>query len=82
METIKGVPVTEEMVEEWADEAERGYEVEQLRNRGRKPAGDGPARVVPVRIDDTLLSAIDERAARDHLSRSELIRTALRAYVA
>ena len=55
--------------------------VEQLRKRGRKPLGDGPARVVPVRLDDTLLSALDERAERDHTTRSELIRAALRSYV-
>lgn len=82
METIKGVPVTDEMVQDWADEAERGYDVDQLRKRGRKPMGDGPARVVPVRLDDTLLGALDARAEKDHISRSELIRAALRAYVA
>lgn len=82
METVDGVPVSEEKIQEWADEAERGYDVEKLRKRGRKPMGDGPARVVPVRVDDTLLSALDQRAERDHLSRSELIRAAIRAYVA
>lgn len=82
METIKGKPVTDEQIQAWADEAEAGYDVETLRKRGRKPLGDGPARVVPVRLDDTLLSALDERAARDHVTRSELIRAALRAYVA
>ena len=82
MEKIDGAPVTEGMIEDWADEAERGYDVAQLRKRGRRPVGDGPGQVVPVRIDDTLLSAINERAEHDHVSRSELIRTALRAYVA
>lgn len=82
METVNGVPVSEEKIQEWADEAERGYDVEKLRKRGRKPMGDGPARVVPVRVDDTLLSALDQRAEHDHVSRSELIRAAIRAYVA
>lgn len=82
MELVNGVPVTDEMIKEWADEAERGYDVSQLRKRGRKPMGDGPARVVPVRVDDTLLSALDQRAEHDHVSRSELIRAAIRAYVA
>lgn len=82
METIKGVPVTDAMIQQWADEAERGYDVEQLRKRGRKPLGDGPARVVPVRLDGTLLHAVDERAEHDHITRSELIRAAIRAYVA
>lgn len=81
-ETINGAPVTEEQIQAWADEAERGYDVEQLRRRGRKPIGDGPAKVVPVRLDDTMLAAVDERARQDHVSRSEAIRAAIRAYVA
>ncbi len=82
METVNGVPVSEEKIQEWADEAERGYDVGKLRKRGRKPMGDSPARVVPVRVDDTLLNALDQRAEHDHLSRSEVIRAAIRAYVA
>ena len=82
METVNGVPVSEEKIQEWADEAERGYDVGKLRKRGRKPMGDGPARVVPVQVDDTLLSALDQRAEHEHLSRSEVIRAAIRAYVA
>jgi hypothetical protein len=82
VETIKGKPVTEQDIQDWADEAERGYDVEQLRKRGRKPIGDGPAQVVPVRIDATLLAALSERAERDHVSRSEAIRAAIRSYVA
>ena len=58
---------------------QKGYDVEQLRKRGRKPLGDGPARVAPVRLDDNLLNALDERAERDHTTRSELIRAALRS---
>lgn len=82
METVNGVPVSDEMIQEWADEAERGYDVSQVRKRGRKPMGNGPARVVPVRVDDALLSALDQCAEHDHVSRSELIRAAIRAYVA
>jgi predicted transcriptional regulator len=82
METVNGVPVSDEMIQEWADEAERGYDVSQVRKRGRKPMGNGPARVVPVRVDDALLSALDQRAEHDHVSRSGLIRAAIRAYVA
>ena len=82
METIKGKPVTDQDIQDWADEAEAGYDVEQLRKRGRKPIGDGPSQVVPVRIDATLLAALTERAERDHVSRSEAIRAAIRSYVA
>ena len=82
METIDGVPVTDEMIQEWADEAERGYDVEVLRKRGRCPKGDGAARVIPVRMDDSLLAAVDQRAQKDGTSRSEIIRSAVRAFVA
>ena len=82
METIDGVPVTDEMIQEWADEAERGYDIEVLKKRGRRPIGDGAARVVPVRMDDSLVAAVDQRAEKDGTSRSEIIRSAVRAFVA
>lgn len=82
MERVNGVPVTEEMIEHRAEEAEQGYDVDRLRKRGRKPAGDGPGQVVAVRIDPALLAALNERAEHDHVSRSELIRAAIRAYIA
>ena len=82
MESINGVPVTDEMIQEWADEAERGYDVEVLKKRGRRPIGDGAARVVPVRMDESLVAAVDQRAKKDGTSRSEIIRSAVRAFVA
>ena len=81
METIDGVPVTDEMIQEWADEAERGYDVDVLKKRGRRPIGDGAARVVPVRMDDSLVAAVDQRAEKDGTSRSKIIRSAVRAFV-
>jgi len=82
VETINGVPVTDEMIQEWADETERGYIVEVLKKRGRRPIGDGAARVVPVRMDESLVAAVDQRAEKDGTSRSEIIRSAVRAFVA
>ena len=82
METIDGVPVTDKMIQEWSDEAERGYDIEVLKKRGRRPIGDGAARVVPVRMDDSLVAAVDQRAEKDGTSRSEIIRSAVRAFVA
>jgi predicted transcriptional regulator len=79
-ETINGQPVTDDMIQAWADEAERGYDVETLRKRGRPTLGAGPGAVVPVRMDDTLLTALTDRAQRDHVSRSEAIRQAVRAW--
>jgi predicted transcriptional regulator len=80
-ETIDGVPVTEEMIEAWAAEDEAGYPVERLRKRGRQPVGDGPGSVVPVRMDAALLQALAERAKKEHVSRSEAIREAVRAWL-
>lgn len=82
METINGVPVTEDVIQAWAGEAEAGYDVESLRKRGRKPKGEGPARVVPVRLDDVLLGALDQRANQEQVTRSDVIRAAITAYVA
>jgi hypothetical protein len=79
-ETINGKPVTDGMIQEWADEAEAGYDVEKLRKRGRPTVGDGPGAVVPVRMDAALLEALNARAAQEHVSRSEAIREAVRAW--
>ncbi|NHE67656.1 CopG family transcriptional regulator [Rhodococcus sp. D-46] len=79
-ETISDQPVTDNMIEEWADEAETGYDVEKLRKRGRPTLGTGPGAVVPVRMDAALLEALNARAEQEHVSRSEAIREAVRAW--
>ncbi|HEX7322006.1 MAG TPA: ribbon-helix-helix protein, CopG family [Mycobacterium sp.] len=79
-ETINGVPVTDAMIQDWADEAEAGYDTEKLRKRGRPTVGDGPGVVVPVRMDAALLEALNLRAEHEHVSRSEAIRAAVRAW--
>ncbi|SMG60367.1 Ribbon-helix-helix protein, copG family [Rhodococcus rhodochrous J3] len=79
-ETIDRTPVTDEMIEQWADEAEAGYDVAALRKRGRPTLGEGPATVVPVRMDKALLKALNTRAEQEHVSRSEAIREAIRAW--
>ena len=78
---MHGKPVTEQDIDSCADEAEQGYDLDRIRRRGRKPVGDGPGQVVPMRLDKTLLAALAERAERDHLTRSAVIREAIRAYV-
>lgn len=77
-----GTPVTEAEVRAWADEAEQGYDITKLRKRGRPALGDGPSSVVPVRLDDSLEAALQARAEAEHVSRSEVIREALREYLA
>ncbi len=80
-EKINKKAVTDSQIDAWSKEAEAGYPVEQLRKRGRKPLGDGPSEVVPVRMDQALLDALAARAEREHVSRSEAIRAAVRDWV-
>ena len=51
-----GTPITDEMVEALADEAEAGYDVEEiLRRRGGRPTmGSSAASVESVRLDPDL----------------------------
>lgn len=81
METIKGRPVTDKQIQDWSDEAEAGYDVALVKKRGRKPKGDAAAKVVPVRLEPALVEILDKRAEDEHVSRSEVIREAIRAYV-
>jgi hypothetical protein len=78
---IDGKKITEADIERLAAEAKRGYPVEQLRKRGRRPTGNGPGKVVTVRLDSDLPPGVEARAVRDHKHDSEVIRDALRAWV-
>lgn len=71
--------VTEKQIQRWADEAEAGYDVDQLKRRGRGRPGRGaePMQVVAVRLTAEELAALDAIAEREHLSRSEAIRRAV-----
>lgn len=74
--------VTDEVVEELAEEAEVGYDVPQLRRAGgRRPIGSAAARVIPVRLDPELEAALRDRADADNANASEVIRDALRAWL-
>jgi hypothetical protein len=76
--------VSEEQIQKWADEAEAGYEVEELKRRGRGRPGRGaePMQVVAVRLTAEELAAVDAVAEREHISRSEAIRRALAGFAA
>jgi hypothetical protein len=78
-----GTPITDEMIEAMADEAERGYDVEDLRRRrgGRPALGSSPSTVESVRLDPELKRDLLLRAAAKGVSVSEAIREALRQYV-
>ena len=71
--------VTEEQIQDWADEAEAGYAVDELKQRGRGRPGRGaePMQVVAVRLTTAELDALDAAAAKNDMSRSEAIRAAL-----
>lgn len=79
-----GTSVDDEMVEKLADEADAGYDLDEIRRRragGRPTMGSGPASVESVRLDPELKKELLLRASRDGVSVSEVIRQALRTYV-
>ncbi len=64
--------VSEEQIEEWTVEAEQGYDVDELKRRGRGRPGRGaePMQVVAVRLTAEELNALDAAAAAKDMSRS------------
>ena len=78
-----GTPITEEVVEAMADEAERGYDVEKIRRRrgGRPPMGSAASSVESVRLDPELKRELLLRAAEQQISVSEAIRRAIGQYL-
>ncbi len=76
--------VSEDQIQKWADEAEVGYDVEELKRRGRGRPGRGaePMQVVAVRLTAEELDALDAAAAKSDMSRSEAIRAALAHFAA
>ena len=83
--TKAGKPIDDQMVEDLAAEAERGYESGQLksepRGRGRPPLGDAAKEVESVRLDPDLRREAARRASDEGITISELIRRALREYL-
>lgn len=80
--SMSGIELTDENLQKMADEAEVGLDVTKLRRRPGRPAmGSGPADTLPVRLEPELRKAVDDRAARDHTSASDVVREALRRYL-
>ena len=75
---------SDEQIQQWADEAEAGYDVDTLKVRGRGRPGRGaePMQVVAVRLTAAELDALDASAAKSGMSRSEAIRAALAHFAA
>lgn len=82
--TKSGIEITDELVGRLAENAEAGYDVDEILRRrgGRPPLGSAAARVESVRLDPELQQALTDRAARDHETTSSVIRKALRQYLA
>jgi hypothetical protein len=79
-----GTPITDDMVEAMADEAERGYDVEDILRRrrgGRPPMGSAASSVESVRLGPELKRDLLLRAAEEHVSVSEAIRRAIGQYL-
>ncbi|HXW80696.1 MAG TPA: ribbon-helix-helix domain-containing protein [Acidimicrobiales bacterium] len=78
-----GTPITDDAVETLADEAEAGYDVDEIiRRRGGRPSmGMAAASVESVRLDPELKRQLVVRAADEHISVSEAIRRAVRLYL-
>ena len=84
-QTKSGKPIDDDMIQQLADEAERGYEPAALRGkplgRGRPPLGEAAKAVESVRLDRSLREQTAERAAEEGVTVSEIIRRALRQYL-
>ena len=79
---VRGVPVTDDLIDDLVAEAKTGYDVAALRRRGgRRPVGSAPGEVVPVRLDPDLRAALAARAQSEHTNASDVIRQALRAWL-
>ncbi len=80
--TASGVPITDELVEELAEKAEAGYDVDETLAPPWPPTDRfGAASVESVRLDPELREALARRARRDHETTSSVIRKALREYL-
>ena len=78
-----GTPTDAQLVQ-WAAEAEAGFAAHQLGRfrRGRPPLGEGPSRVVQVRLDPDLHSDLEARVESEGATASAIMREALRRYLA
>jgi len=83
--TRSGTPITDELIEELAKEAEAGYDVDEIiarrGNRGRPRLGTEPSTVESVRLDPDLKERLLRRAEAEGTTAPEVIREALRQHL-
>lgn len=83
--SANGVELTDDVIEKLVAKAEAGYDVDELKpkmRRGRPPLDDGLTELVQVRLDSDLRTKITARAKADGTNQSEVMREALRRYLA
>ena len=84
-QTKSGTPITDDLIEELAEEAEAGYDVDEIiarrEKRGRPRLGTEPSTVESVRLDPDLKERLLRRAEDEGVSASEVIRDALRQHL-
>lgn len=81
--TRSGKPITEALVRELADKAEKGFDADEILRRrgGRPPMGSAAASVESVRLDPELSEALRTRAEHEGRTNSDVIRDAIRRYL-
>ena len=83
--TRDGTPIDDALIDELADEADRGYDVDEIISRrgrrGRPRLGADRSTVESVRLDPELKDQLARRAAADGVPMSEVIRRALRHHL-
>jgi CRISPR-associated endonuclease/helicase Cas3 len=83
LRTAQGEPITDEMLEALAAEAEAGYDPATLRPRraGRPSLGSGTSPRVQFRVSPTVYREAQEQAQAEDRTLSELARALLEDYV-
>ena len=81
--TKQGTPITEELADEMAREAEAGYDLTRARRVGRRSLAGSTGRSprLNFRVTRDLYDDATERAEREGKTLSELARDALEHYV-
>lgn len=83
LRTAQGEPITDDMLEALAAEAELGYDPATLRPRkaGRPSLGSGTSPRIQFRVSPTVYEEAQEQAQAEDRTLSELARTLLEDYV-
>jgi len=65
---LHGERVSDEQIQAWADEAERGYDLTAVipPRPGRPSVGEGPRAAITVRSDEQPIDALTQRATPEN----------------